>query len=210
MTLRFEHKEYVLETELVDIDPDTATPEELASYTKHSDDATKVDCIMIATMNPELMQGYVERLRKLEMPVHEDLAVDIVLDSLPSSYDQFTMAYYLNNSQATLAELHRMLRIAEDGMKDKSVPSVSQPVLAIGSGKGKMRKGPPNQNWREKVHVGSSSNGPRPKSSGISHVANPKEADCFLLQRKGSLEEKLPERLAKLKGWQSKAVYSSA
>ncbi|KAI3751594.1 hypothetical protein L2E82_22684 [Cichorium intybus] len=206
---------YVLETELIDIHLDTATPEELASYTKHSDDATKVACIMIATMNPELqriyedywpyemhkelaekfrkqerierrerMQGYVERLRKLEMPVHEDLVVDIVLNSLPSSYDQFTLAYHLNNSQATLAELHRMLRTAEDGMKGKSVPSVSQPVLVIGGGKGKKRKGPPNQNWRENVHVGSSSSGLRPKSSGIPHNANPKEADCFYCKEK--------------------------
>ncbi|KAI3739155.1 hypothetical protein L2E82_29552 [Cichorium intybus] len=158
MVLRFEHKEYVLETELVDVDTETATPEEIAAYTKHSDDPTKVACIMIATMNPELqriyedywpyemhkelaerfrkqerierrevvkaftnskpkegesiyahvqrMHGYVERLRKLEMPVHEDLAVDIVLNSLPSSYDQFTLAYHLNNNQANLEELH--------------------------------------------------------------------------------------------------------
>ncbi|KAI3499715.1 hypothetical protein L1887_35524 [Cichorium endivia] len=219
MALRFEHKEYVLETEFVEIDPDTATPEELAQYTKHSDDASKVACIMIATMNPELqriyedywpfemhrelaekfrkqerierrevvkaftngkprdgesicshvqrMQGYVERLRKLEMPVHEDLAVDIVLNSLPNSYDQFTLAYHLNNSQATLAELHRMLCTAEEGMK------------------GKKRKGPPKQNWREKVHVGSSSSNPRPKASGIAHNANPKEADCFYCKEKG-------------------------
>ncbi|KAI3698995.1 hypothetical protein L2E82_42959 [Cichorium intybus] len=203
MALRYDNKEYVLETELVDINPETATPEEIALYQKHSDDATKVACIMIATMNPELqriykdywpfemhkelaekfrkqeriercevvkdftnskpkdgesicahvqrMQGYVERLRKLAMPVPEELAVDIVLNSLPSSYDQFRLAYHLNNNQANLTELHRMLRVAEDGMKGKSVPSVNQPVLAIGSGKGKKRKGPPKQNWREKA-----------------------------------------------------------
>ncbi|KAI3780415.1 hypothetical protein L2E82_10396 [Cichorium intybus] len=187
MALRFEHKEYVLETELVE--PDTATPEEISSYQKHSDDATKVACIMIATMNPELQRiyedywpykmhkeltekfrkqerierrevvkaftngkpkdresicthvqrihGYMERLRKLEMPVYEDLAVDIVLNSLPSSYDQFTLAYHLNNNQETLAELHHILRTAEDGMKGKGLLPINPPVLAIGSGKGK-------------------------------------------------------------------------
>ncbi|KAI3724048.1 hypothetical protein L2E82_35813 [Cichorium intybus] len=173
MALRFEHKEYVLETELVEVDPNTATPEEIAACTKHSYDATKVTFIMIATMNPELqriyedywpyemhkelvekfrkqeriesrevvkafingkpkdgesicthvqrMHGYMERFRKLEMTVHEDLAVDIVLNSLPSSYVQFTLAYHLNNNQATLAKLHRMLRTAEDGMKGKGL-----------------------------------------------------------------------------------------
>ncbi|KAI3780854.1 hypothetical protein L2E82_10847 [Cichorium intybus] len=94
------------------------------------------------------------------MPVHEDLEVDIVLNSLPSSYDQFTLAYHLNNNQATLAKLHRMLRTAEDGMKGKGLLPVNPPVLAIGSGKGKKRKGPPKQNWREKTHVGSSSGAP--------------------------------------------------
>ncbi|KAI3740371.1 hypothetical protein L2E82_30799 [Cichorium intybus] len=195
MALRFEHKEYVLEIEVVEVDPDIATPEEVTAYTKHSDDATKVACIMIATMNPELrriyqdhwpyekhkelaekfskqerierrevvkaftngkpkdgesicthvqrIHGYVERLRKPEMPVHEDLAVHIVLNSLPSSYDQFTLAYHLNNNQATLAELHRMLRTAEDGMKGKGLLPVNLPVLAIGSGKGKKQKRPP-------------------------------------------------------------------
>lgn len=54
MTLRFEDKEYVLEKELVEIDEDKATPEELASYNKHYGDATKVACIMVATMVPEL------------------------------------------------------------------------------------------------------------------------------------------------------------
>ncbi|KAI3690901.1 hypothetical protein L2E82_49113 [Cichorium intybus] len=251
MALRYENKEYVLETELVDVDPETATPEEIASYQKHSDDATKVACIMIATMNPELqriyedywpyemhkelaekfrkqeriercevvkdftnskpkdgesicahvqrMQGYVERLRKLAMPVPEELAVDIVLNSLPSSYDQFRLAYHLNNNQANLTELHRMLRVAEDGMKGKSVPSVNQPVLAIGSGRGKKRKGPPKQNWREKVQVGSSNNGSRTKSSQIPCVANPDEANCFYCKEKGHWKRSCPKYLQDVK-----------
>ncbi|KAI3510724.1 hypothetical protein L1887_17857 [Cichorium endivia] len=170
-----EQFEYVLETELVDVDPDTASPEEITSYTKHSDDATKFaekfrkqeriersevvkaftngkprDGESICT-HVQRMQGYVERFRKLEMPVHEDFVVDIVLNSLPSSYDQFTLAYHLNNSQATLAELHRMLRTAEDGMNGKKC-APDQPAC-------------PKQNWREKTHVGSSRNAPRAKTS---------------------------------------------
>ncbi|KAI3515635.1 hypothetical protein L1887_14536 [Cichorium endivia] len=251
MALRYENKEYVLETELVDIDTDTASPEEIALYQKHCDDATKVACIMITTMSPELqriyedywpyemhkelaekfrkqeriercevvkdftsgkprdgdsicthvqrMQGYVERLRKLAMPVHEELAIDIVLNSLPSSYDQFRLAYHLNNNQATLSELHPMIRTAEEGMKGKSVPSANQPVLAIGSGKGKKRKGPPKKNWREKVQVGSSSNGSRTKSSHIPCVANPNEADCFYCKEKGHWKRSCPKYLQDVK-----------
>ncbi|KAI3504355.1 hypothetical protein L1887_32956 [Cichorium endivia] len=117
------------------------------------------------------MSGYVDRLIKLGTPVDEELAVDIVLNFLPT----------------------------ENRLKGKSVPSVSQPVLAIGHGKGKKRKGPPKQNWREKVQVGSSSNAPRAKSSGIPHVTNPKEADCFYCKEKGHWKRSCPTYLQVIK-----------
>ncbi|KAI3740135.1 hypothetical protein L2E82_30556 [Cichorium intybus] len=219
MALRYENKEYVLETELVDVDPETATPEEIASiyedywpFEMHKELAEKFrkqerieSCEVVKDFtnskpkdgesiypHVQRMQGYVERLRKLAMPVPEELAVDIVLNSLPSSYDQFRLAYHLNNNQANLTELHRMLRVAEDGMKGKGVPSVNQPVLAIGSGKGKKRKGPPKQNRREKVQVGLSSNGSRTKSSHIPCVANPDEANCFYCKEKGHWKRSCP------------------
>ncbi|KAI3720980.1 hypothetical protein L2E82_31980 [Cichorium intybus] len=98
-----------------------------------------------------------------------------------------------------MTELHRMLRVAEDGMKGKSVPSVNQPVLAIGSGKGKKRKGPPKQNWREKVQVGSSSNVSRTKTSHIPCVANPDEANCFYCKEKGHWKRSCPKYLQDVK-----------
>ncbi|KAD3641221.1 hypothetical protein E3N88_30445 [Mikania micrantha] len=58
MALRFEDKEYVLDKELIEIDEERATPEELAAYKKHYMDATKVACIMVATMTPELQKFY--------------------------------------------------------------------------------------------------------------------------------------------------------
>ena len=58
MALRFEDKEYVLEKELKELDESKATPEEYAAYKKHYDDATKVACIMVATMSPELQRYY--------------------------------------------------------------------------------------------------------------------------------------------------------
>lgn len=49
MTLRYENKEYVLKKPLVEIHELSATPEQLAAYNKHTDDDTKVACIMVAT-----------------------------------------------------------------------------------------------------------------------------------------------------------------
>ena len=58
MALRFEGTEYFLEEKLVEVNEATATPEQLASYKKHYDDAIKVACIMVAPMTPELQRFY--------------------------------------------------------------------------------------------------------------------------------------------------------
>ncbi|XP_023768339.1 uncharacterized protein LOC111916919 [Lactuca sativa] len=155
MSLRFEDKEYVLEKELNEIDESKATPEEIAEYRTHYKDATKVSCIMVATMTPELqrfyedywtyemckdlmekyhqrarqeryeivkslitnkmkdeefvtthlqcMQRYVDRLLKLNVNFDEELAIDIVLHSLPYFYDQFVITYHLNKEETMLS-----------------------------------------------------------------------------------------------------------
>ena len=58
MALRFEENEYVLEKPLDEIHEEKATPEELVAYKKHYNDATKVTCIMVATMTPGLQRHY--------------------------------------------------------------------------------------------------------------------------------------------------------
>ncbi|XP_023758608.1 uncharacterized protein LOC111907046 [Lactuca sativa] len=201
MTLRFDDKEYVLEKEMNEIDESKATPEEIVDYKTHCKDATKVSCIMVATMTPELqrfyedywtyemckdliekyhqrarqeryeifkslttskikdgesitthlqcMQCYVDRLLKLNMNFDEELAIDIVLHSLPSCYDHFIMTYHLNKEETTLSQLQILLRTAESGMKGKgiaSTPTAAAPVMEIGQGKGKKRKAPSKQN----------------------------------------------------------------
>ena len=54
MVNRYEDKEYVLSKELKEVDMNTATPEEIAAFETHECDATKVHCIMLATMTAEL------------------------------------------------------------------------------------------------------------------------------------------------------------
>ncbi|KAI3767846.1 hypothetical protein L2E82_18275 [Cichorium intybus] len=71
------------------------------------------------------MQRYVERLVKLNVHFDEEMAIDIVLNSLPSCYDQFILAYLLNNNETTLAQLHNMMQTAEAGMKGKASGSTS-------------------------------------------------------------------------------------
>ncbi|XP_023765203.1 uncharacterized protein LOC111913730 [Lactuca sativa] len=195
MTLHYEGKEYILEKILVKINESTATPEEIASFNKHHDDATKVACIMVATMEPKLgkfyedywsykmaldlagmfhkkarqnrfevvksfmmcklkegetvfphvqkIQRYMEKLHKLNVSFDDEFSIDMVLNSLPPSYDQFVLTYHLNNKETTLIELHNLLQTTEPGMKKNYVSTTSNAhVLVIGSGKGKKNKSP--------------------------------------------------------------------
>ena len=58
MALRYEDKEYVLEKPLNEIDESKATTEEITEYGVHYKDATKVSCIMVATITPKLQRFY--------------------------------------------------------------------------------------------------------------------------------------------------------
>lgn len=165
MVTRYEDKEYVLDKELKEVNINTTTPEEIASYEAHKRDETKVHYIMLATMTPELqksyedfypyemhqhlmeryhqsvrqeryeiivsmitttmkdgesitahlqqMQRYVNRLLKLNVKFDEVTAIDIILQSLPPCYNQFSMTYHMNKEEVTLSNLQGLLRTAE-------------------------------------------------------------------------------------------------
>ncbi|KAL7604688.1 hypothetical protein Lser_V15G19941 [Lactuca serriola] len=125
--------------------------------------ARKIKDGELVSSHVQRMQRYVDRLVRLNVHFDEELDIDIVLNSLPSCYDQFILTYHLNNNETTLSQFHNLLRIAEAGMKGKSISSTpaSAPVLAIGQGNGKKRKGPPKQNCKGKSQDGSSKNGPK-------------------------------------------------
>ena len=58
MDLSFKDREYILEKLLDEIDEEKATPEEMVTYKKHFNDATKDSSIMVATMTLELQRYY--------------------------------------------------------------------------------------------------------------------------------------------------------
>ncbi|ESQ38810.1 hypothetical protein EUTSA_v10029482mg, partial [Eutrema salsugineum] len=69
------------------------------------------------------MIGYIDNLAKLDCLISQELATDLILQSLPSSYDQFVMNYNMHNLTKTLTKLHGMLRSAEPNIK-KGTPNV--------------------------------------------------------------------------------------
>ena len=65
------------------------------------------------------------------------LATNLILASLPSEYDQFVMNFNMHGMEKTLAELHRMLKNAEQRIKKTS------PVLVVQKAKGTKGKSKP-------------------------------------------------------------------
>ncbi|CAH1436469.1 unnamed protein product [Lactuca virosa] len=247
MVTRYEYKEYVIDKEQKEIDESTATPQEIADFRTHERDATKVACIMMATMTAELqksyedyypfemhqdmmeryhqsarqeryeiissmittrmkdgesitshmqkMQRYVDHLLKLNVNFPEELAIDIILHSLPSCYDQFRMTYHMNKVEVTLSKLQGLLKTAETGLKGKLVVTIptptpnSTPVLAIGKGRGKKRKSP-SKGTKGKNLDGSCSSGTK---KGFVTPSDPKEAEYFYFHEKSHWKRNCPK-----------------
>jgi hypothetical protein len=63
------------------------------------------------------MMGYVETMTKLHCEIKDDLSTDMILKSLLPSYEPFIMNFHMNGMEKTVAELHGMLKIAEDSIK---------------------------------------------------------------------------------------------
>ncbi|OMP04186.1 hypothetical protein COLO4_09872 [Corchorus olitorius] len=81
------------------------------------------------------MIGYVESLERLGFPLGQELATDVILQSLPESYSQFIMNYNVNEIDKPLPKFLSMLRTAEANMK-KAKPNT---ILTVKKGKKKAK-----------------------------------------------------------------------
>ncbi|PIN15111.1 hypothetical protein CDL12_12247 [Handroanthus impetiginosus] len=111
----------------------------------------------------------IEKLGKLDVVMDNDLSIDLILQSLLSSFDQFIMNFNMSKLDMMVNELVNMLVIAESTMKKDKTVLVASTCKAH---KGKMGK---------KKKKSSSSKGKQvPKSSGgIKKKANIKEDKYF-------------------------------
>jgi hypothetical protein len=62
------------------------------------------------------MMGYIETLTKLGCEIKDDLATDVILQSLLWSYESFIMNFHMNDMEKTVAKLHGMLKTTEDSI----------------------------------------------------------------------------------------------
>ncbi|KAI9128822.1 hypothetical protein K1719_000305 [Acacia pycnantha] len=106
----------------------------------------------------------------------QELATDLILNSLPDSYDQFVMNYNMNNMEKSISELHGMLKTAEQSIKKKPIT-----VLMVQKGKGMKKKGKGKRVGKGSAGKTTESNKPeskpaarkaKPLKDGVCHFCN--------------------------------------
>ena len=122
------------------------------------------------------MKGYIDTLEKLDVPIRRELATDLILGSLPESYDQFVMNFNMHGMDKSIAELHGMLKNAEQNIKK------ANPVLMVQKGKGKGGMGKGKSKPKPKGKVGPKPKGNEPKAP---KPKPQKEGNCFHCNKPG-------------------------
>ncbi|KAK8582334.1 hypothetical protein V6N13_032088 [Hibiscus sabdariffa] len=72
------------------------------------------------------MMGYIQTLEKLGFALNDELSIDVVLQSLPDSFNQFVLNFNMNEINKTLPQLLGMLRTAEGKVALKPKGGVSK------------------------------------------------------------------------------------
>ncbi|KAH9750809.1 Integrase catalytic domain-containing protein [Citrus sinensis] len=99
------------------------------------------------------MIDYIEQLEALNFSMDGELAIDLILQSLPDSFSQFIMNFNMNKMECSLAELLKMLNTAETCIKKpKDVMAIEGPSTKKGKkkkfqpkAKGGIKKGKANK-----------------------------------------------------------------
>ncbi|KAK8628574.1 hypothetical protein V6N13_009161 [Hibiscus sabdariffa] len=82
------------------------------------------------------MMGYIQTLEKLGFALNNELVIDVILQSLPDSFNQFVLNFNMNEINKTLPQLLGMLRTAESNMKKGG----SKSILMVREAKRKEKK----------------------------------------------------------------------
>ncbi|KAK8634152.1 hypothetical protein V6N13_014981 [Hibiscus sabdariffa] len=141
------------------------------------------------------MMGYVQTLEKLGFPLKNELATDLILQSLPGSFKPFVLNFNMNEISKTLPQLLGMLRTAESDMKKDG----SKSILLVREAKGNGKK------------VAKSKGSGKTKAKG-KNVLKPKGAiskdgKCFHCNKFGHWKRNCPVYLEEVK--KAKAVGAS-
>ncbi|KAK8596840.1 hypothetical protein V6N12_065319 [Hibiscus sabdariffa] len=138
------------------------------------------------------MMGYIQTLENLGFPLNDQLAIDVIMQSLSDSFNQFVLNFNMNEINKTLPQLLGMLRTAESNKKKNG----SKSVLMIRVAKRKGKKVAKSKGIGKTKPKGK--NALKPKG-GIS-----KERKCFHCDKPGHWKRNCPVYLEEVE--KAKAV----
>ncbi|KAJ0853704.1 putative RNA-directed DNA polymerase [Helianthus annuus] len=141
------------------------------------------------------MKGYIDQLNKLGYPLQDEMAVDFILNSLSSHYDQFVMNFNMNDWVKTVPELHGMLKTAEMNISNK----VSQVLMVRSGGVKKPKTKKKSYNSKNKGNAPVAAKPATNKSKQAVTAPLPEERQCYECNKMGHWKRNCPEYLAKLK-----------
>ena len=147
------------------------------------------------------MIGYIENLDRLGFPLGQELATDLILQSLPDCYNQFIMNFNMNEIDKPLPELLSMLRTAEKSVnKGKAVMMVSE---TKNNGKGKKQHKKPKGKGKKKGPNKPGNSSLKPKG-GVA-----KEGTCFHCGVTGHWKRNCAKYLEELKKQKGNEISTS-
>ena len=147
------------------------------------------------------MIGYIENLDRLGFPLGQELATDLILQSLPDCYSQFIMNFNMNEIDKPLPELLSMLRTAEKSVnKGKAVMMVSE---TKNNGKGKKQHKKPKGKGKKKGPNKPGNSSLKPKG-GVA-----KEGTCFHCGVTGHWKRNCAKYLEELKKQKGNEISTS-
>ncbi|XP_074278587.1 uncharacterized protein LOC141602179 [Silene latifolia] len=122
--------------------------------------------------------GYFDILERLDAGISQQLAADIVLQSLNPSYNNFILNYNMHNSDKSLKELHGMFKTTEPSIKKAPTSN----VLMIQKGNGFKRQGFDKGKGKSKANI------VKLKSKPMSVKGKPSEDVFHYCNEKGHLK----------------------